>query len=76
MHFRKRHQTDSEIFKYISVHIDKDINRLLNAESLPMGGCDVPDFDKFGVYEILARSIGRSEGRNLWTVGKWDGALE
>ena len=37
MHFRKRHQTDSEILKYISGHIDKDINRLLNAESLPMG---------------------------------------
>ena len=55
MHFRKRHQTDSEILKYISGHIDKDINRLLNAESLPMGGCDVPDFDKFGVYESLAQ---------------------
>ena len=53
MHFRKRHRTDSEILKYISGHIDKDINRLLNAESLPMGGCDVPDFDKFGVYESL-----------------------
>ena len=75
MHFRKRHQTDSEILKYISGHIDKDINRLLNAESLPMGGCDVPDFDKFGVYESLAQRIGRSERRNVWTVCKWACAI-
>lgn len=75
MHFRKRHQTDSEILKYVSGHIDKDINRLLNAESLPMGGCDVPDFDKFGVYESLAQRIGRSERRNVWTVCKWACAI-
>ena len=60
---------------YISDHIDKDIERLMNAESLPMGGREVPDFDKFGVYENLSEGIRRSERRSIGTICKWACAI-
>lgn len=75
MRLGKRHQTDSEILNYISNHIDKDIARLMNAESLPMGGREVPDFDKFGVYENLSEGIRRSERRSIGTICKWACAI-
>mgnify|MGYP005805441393 FL=1 len=75
MRLGKRHQTDSEILNYISDHIDKDIERLMNAESLPMGGREVPDFDKFGVYENLSEGIRRSERRSIGTICKWACAI-
>ena len=75
MRLGKRHQTDSEILNYVSDHIDKDIERLMNAESLPMGGREVPDFDKFGVYENLSEGIRRSERRSIGTICKWACAI-
>lgn len=75
MRLGKRHQTDKEILDYISGHIDRDIDRLMKAEPLPMGGREVPDFDKFGVYETLSGQIRRDGRRSIWTVCKWACAI-
>ncbi len=75
MFLKRRNRTDEEILNYISDHIDKDIERLLNADPLPMGGRDVPDFDKFGVYESLSQRISRKEGTSIGTICKWACAI-
>ena len=75
MLLKRRNQTDKEILNYISDHMDKDIERLLNADSLPMGGRDVPDFDKFGVYESLAQRMSRQERPRIGTICKWACAI-
>ncbi|HIX27271.1 MAG TPA: FecR domain-containing protein [Candidatus Barnesiella excrementigallinarum] len=75
MIFKGQHQTDKEILNYISNHIDKDIERLLNAESLPMDGREVPEFDKFGVYENLAQKMNRSGRPSVGTICKWACAI-
>lgn len=75
MRLVKRHQTDKEILDYISGHIDKDIDRLMKAEPLPMGGREVPDFDKFGVYETLSDQIRRDGRRSIGTICKWACAI-
>ena len=46
MHFRKRHQTDSEMLKYISgVHRQRYKPAVKCRIFANGGGCDVPDFE-------------------------------
>lgn len=69
MLFRRRN-TDDEVMQYISEHIDRDIDSVINDEPVNTGNLEVSDFDKFEMFQNISEKIEKSDRRhNIMKLG-------
>lgn len=68
IYFNRRNKPSQEIINGIAEHIDNDIDCLLNDEPLSMNGREIPEFDKYGVYQNLIDKINKKRNLAFWPL--------